>query len=125
MKKIISGLILLTLVFSLFTACAPKEEHSGENVSFNFEVIYEDGQTENLTITTSEQTVGKALLKENIIEGEDGPYGLYVKKVKGHLADFEKTGTYWAFYIDGEYATTGAEKTKIKEGSTYTFKVEK
>lgn len=124
MKKIVSAFLLLALVFS-FSACQKNEEGKGNPVSFNFEIVYEDGQTEKLTIETTEETVGKALLKENIIEGEDGPYGLYVKKVKGQLADFEKTGTYWAFYIDGEYATTGAEKTKIKEGSTYTFKVEK
>jgi len=33
--------------------------------------------------------------------------------------------TYWAFYINGEYASTGVDSTNIEEGSTYTFKVEK
>ena len=50
--------------------------------------------------------------------GEKGP------KI-GILAEYETTGTYWAFYINGEYGLTGVDKTDITDGATYTFKVEK
>ena len=66
-----------------------------------------------------------ALLEEGLIEGEDGAYGLYVKKVNGILADYEVNQTYWAFYINGEYAMSGVDATDIVEGATYSFKVEK
>ena len=33
--------------------------------------------------------------------------------------------TYWAFYVNGEYASTGVDSTPVNEGDTYEFKVEK
>ena len=35
------------------------------------------------------------------------------------------SGAYWAFYIDGEYATSGIFDTEIVNGATYTVKLEK
>ena len=48
-----------------------------------------------------------ALLALDLIAGEDSQYGLYVKTVNGITADYDTDGSYWAFYIDGEYAQTG------------------
>ena len=62
---------------------------------------------------------GVDVLYEKLIEGEEGPFGLYVKKVNGVEADFDKDGTYWAFYINGEYAMSGVDTTKITEGEQY------
>ena len=59
------------------------------------------------------------------IAGDETEYGLYVKEVNGFVADYDTDGTYWAFYIDGEYAMTGVDQTEITEGSTYTLQVEK
>ena len=51
-------------------------------------------------------------------------YGLYVKEVNGITADYDVDGTYWAFYINDEYASTGVDSTNITEGDNYSFKVE-
>ena len=48
-----------------------------------------------------------------------------MKTVNGITADYETDGTYWAFYIDGEYAMTGVDATEINEEAVYTFVVEK
>ena len=40
-------------------------------------------------------------------------------------ADFNTDGSYWAFYIDGEYAMTGVDSTEINEDSVYTLQVTK
>ena len=104
---------------------AKTEAQTGETVSFTLEVVDAEGNKETTTVETTEKTVGAALLKEGIVEGEDGPYGLYIKKVNGIFADYETSGTYWAFYVNGEYATTGPDQTDIEANATYTFKVEK
>ncbi len=96
----------------------------GEN-EFAFTVTDIDGNSEEFEIHTDKKIVGEALLELGLIKGDDGPYGLYVKEVNGISADFDKDGTYWAFYIDGEYATSGVDMTEIEEGKVYTFKVEK
>ena len=102
---------------------APVEIGEGET-AFSFEVDLDDGTTTYYNVHTDETTVGAALLGVSLIEGEDSEYGLYVKTVDGITKDYDKDGQYWAFYIDGEYASTGVDSTDIVPGSTYTFKVE-
>lgn len=140
-------MLILTLAFSL-AGCndndskdstktpdsteAPKNNDSlddnvlGEgDTKFTFTVVDKDGNETTFEIHTDKKTVGDALLELDLIEGENGDYGLYVKKVNGITADYDVDQTYWAFYIDGEYAMTGVDATDIEEGKTYTFKVEK
>ena len=75
-------------------------------------------------IHTDAENVGEALTQIGFIDGEEGPYGLYVKTVDCLTVDYDKDGKYWAFYINGEYATQGVDKTPIDETAVYTFKVE-
>ena len=84
-----------------------------------------DGNTVKFTVQTNEKTVGEALQKLGVIDGEEGDYGLYIKTVNGITADYNKDGVYWAFYVDGEYAMTGADMTDVVDGTVYTFRVEK
>ena len=93
--------------------------------SVKITVIVVDGNETNFVVNTDKETVGDALLEQNLIEGEDGDYGLYVKTVNGITADYDTDQTYWAFYVNGEYASTGVDSTPVNEGDTYEFKVEK
>lgn len=92
---------------------------------FAFTVIDKDGNETAFEIHTDKEIVGEALLDLALIAGEEGQYGLYVKTVNGITADYDVDQTYWAFYVNGEYATSGVDTTAIEEGMTYTFKVEK
>ena len=76
-------------------------------------------------IKTDEPQVGTALQNLNLIDGEQGDYGLYVKTVNGVTLDYNTDGMYWAFYVNGEYAMTGVDKTDVQSGATYEFKAEK
>ena len=93
--------------------------------SFVTEVVDADGNTVRFTAQTNEKTVGEALQKLGVIDGEEDDYGLYIKTVNGITADYNKDGVYWAFYVDGEYAMTGADMTDVVDGTVYTFRVEK
>ncbi len=94
-------------------------------IQFVFEIVDADGNVTKMAVNTDKKTVGEALVDNELVEGEDSEYGLYVKTVNGITADYDVDQTYWAFYIDGEYATTGVDQTDIVAGSTYSFKVEK
>ena len=72
-----------------------------------------------LTIHTDEDTVGAALLANGLIAGDESEYGLYIKAVNGIIADYNADRSYWAFYIDGEYAMAGVDSTDITEGVVY------
>ena len=82
------------------------------------EVKVED-QIITFTIKTDKDTVGAALLEHELIAGETSEYGLYVKVVNGITADYDVDQSYWAFYIDGEYAMSGVDTTNITEGAKY------
>ena len=92
---------------------------------FSFSVVDIDGNETSFEIHTDKEIVGDALSELGLIEGDEGPYGLYVKEVNGISADFDKDKTYWAFYVDDNYAASGVDVTEIEEGKTYSFRVEK
>ena len=94
------------------------------NTSFIFSVTDPDGNQTQFEIHTDKTTVGEALLELNLIAGDDSEYGLYVKTVNDITVDYDKEGKYWAFYVDGEYATTGVDSTQITDGASYAFKAE-
>ena len=102
-----------------------KDNVLGEGqTKFTFVVVDQDGKETNFEVRTDKKTVGEALLDVNMIEGEEGEYGLYVKTVNGITLDYDTDGKYWAFYIDGEYAMTGVDSTDVVAGSTYKFAAE-
>lgn len=92
---------------------------------FDFSVVDQDGNETQYEIHTDKKTVGEALQDLKLIDGEEGDYGLYVKTVNGITADYDTDGTYWAFYVDGEYAQSGVDMTDITDGASYSFKIEK
>ena len=139
-KKLLPLILCMVLIVAtaLFTTgCNGKEEVAsseklyeegcelGEgDISFPFIVVEKDGTETEFLIHTDKEIVGEALLDVELIEGEDGDYGLYVKRVNGILADYDVDGTYWAFYVNDEYAMSGVDMTAIAEGEIYSFKVE-
>ena len=88
--------------------------------TFTLKVEVEENSV-TFTIHTDADTVGKALLDLGLIEGDNGQWGLYVKKVNGMLADYDVDQTYWSFYINGEYALTGVDLTEITDGYEYSL----
>lgn len=109
----------------------PEESNSEVTVlgegktKFDFTVVDAEGKETKFEINTDKETVGAALLDLKLIAGDKAEYGLYVKTVNGITADYDKDGAYWAFYVNGEYASTGVDSTKITAGDSYSFKVEK
>ena len=71
------------------------------------------------TVHTDKSTVGEALSEHNLISGEQGPYGMYVKYVNGIRADYDTDKSYWSFNKNGEYMATGVDKTEFADGDTY------
>ena len=91
---------------------------------FALTVTDKDGNETQFEIHTDTEMVGEALQELNLIDGEEGEYGLFVKTVNGITADYDTDGVYWAFYVNGEYATSGVDVTQITEGDSYALKVE-
>ena len=97
----------------------------GEGANFfTFSVTFYDGTIHVYYVHTDETTVGEALKGVDLISGEYGPYGLYVKTVDGETLDYDIHQKYWAFYIDGVRAEMGVDRTEIVQGLLYAFRAE-
>ena len=135
-KKILSLLLCVVLiaVVALFaTGCGAEKPEAPESTEaatvlnekqFTFKVTDADGNESVFDIKTDKATVGEALMDEDLIQGEMGDYGLYVKTVNGITLDYDTDGKYWSFYVNGEYALTGVDTTEITDGAIYEFKAE-
>ena len=135
MKKTIKSIIsiALSLLFLLsLVACNTvdktgawenaiylKDKELGKGSKTIMVEVEAEDQKVTFTIHTDKDTVGDALMEHDLIEGEEGAYGLYVKKVNGITADYDTDKHYWALYIDGEYAMSGVDSTEVKDGVTY------
>lgn len=73
---------------------------------------------------TDAENIGDALMEYGFISGDDSDYGLYVKVVNGVKAEYETNGTYWAFYVNGDLATTGVSSTPVEDEMSYMFQIE-
>ena len=125
MKRMISLLLALAMVFVL-TACGAKEEApAAAAVSFKVVVTDLEGKETTFEYSSSAASVGEALVAEGLIEGHETEYGLYIDTVNGITADWDADQTYWAFYINGEYATTGIDGTEIVADTTYSLTLTK
>ena len=144
MKKIISSVLLLTVMLvciTSFVGCELYDKYilqntvdkagKWEDAIYRKDAEFGDGakcvevevkvedQSVTFTIHTDKEMLGDALLEHELIEGEKGAYGLYVKKVNGITADYDVDKTYWALYKNGEYSLTGVDLTPISDGEHY------
>lgn len=131
--KTTAAVVLVIACLLSVAACgnAVSKEGLWENAMYLKDTTFGDGaktvvvevkageQAVTFTVKTDKDTVGAALLEHKLIEGDVGDYGLYIKKVNGITADYDVDKSYWAFYVDGEYALSGVDTTEITEGVTY------
>lgn len=136
MKKTIKTLtlILTLLTLVLLTSCQKEEVKDAsiwDSATYTEDTVLGEGEKQieieikagekaiELTVNTDAKTLADALLENKIAEGDTTEYGLYIKKVNGISADYEKDGYYWALYKGGEYLMTGADATEIASGEHY------
>jgi hypothetical protein len=96
-----------------------KDTTFGEGAKTVTVKVIADGKSVTFTVKTDAETLGDALLAHNLIAGDEGQYGLYVKVVNGMTADYNTTRTYWSFYQDGEYMMAGVDSTAIAGGERF------
>ena len=128
--KLISALFVIMLLITLVGCTGQKNDVwadatytsdtvLGEGVKSITVVVKADDRSLTFTLKTDADNLGAALLETKLAEGEDGPYGLYIKKVNGILGDYDVDKHYWSVEKDGTALMTGADGEKIQGGETY------
>ena len=135
MKKTLNAFLLLLALVLCLVSCggAADADALWENAAYTEDTELGEGEktvvvevkveeySVSFTIHTDKAILGDALFEHALIDGEEGPYGLYIKKVNGITADYDADQSYWAFYVNGEYAMSGVDTTNIEEGVTYSL----
>ena len=88
-------------------------------ITITVQVKGSDGNVTDFVNKTDEEFLRGALEQENLVEGDESEFGLYVKVVNGEKADYDADGAYWAFYKGDEYLMTGVDTTPIADGDLF------
>ena len=92
---------------------------SGNTISgchFTVTVVHSDKTEKTFTYTAPEGKLGAFLEAEGLIVGSgDGMF----HTVDGEKADWSVNQSYWAFYLNGEYAISGIYDTDIVDNMVY------
>lgn len=101
------------------TATYDRDQEFGKGAkTITVKVIAEE-QELTFTIHTDKENLEEALVEHQLIDGDEGPFGIYIKKVNGIVADYDTDKTYWALSKGGVEAATGANGAILADGDCY------
>lgn len=119
--------VLVGLVAGLWLGLGSKDaapasteasESGSDSSKFTVTVVHADKSETTFVYTFVEGKLGAFLEADGLIESEGADDGMF-HTVDGEKADWNENQSYWAFYINGEYATTGIYTTDIVGGAAY------
>ena len=110
-------LVALIAVFAIVagTANTPAAARSTPPTAHG---VASETDTVTKTIQTDAEFLRGALEQENLVQGEESQYGLFVKTVNGVTAD-DAQQQWWCFTKGGEMVNTGVDDTPIADGDTF------
>lgn len=120
-KVTIIAAIALVLVAAIFVgvyfAFRPQGTPGDKNITVV--VVHKDGTEKEFKYNTSEEFLAPVLVANNLVQGEDGQYGLYIQYADGERAVYELDGAWWGVYVGDEQAPVGASELPIEDGGVY------
>lgn len=119
------GLIALTAVLVLavvalivWQVTKPVPQQGGKEITVNIDHL--NGDDTSYTIYTDADYLRGALEQEDLIEGTESEYGLYVLTVDGETAD-ESKQEWWGYSVNGAFAELGVDSQPVADGDVYDF----
>ncbi len=88
------------------------------NKTFTLEVILADGTSTSRNVSTDMEFLGAALLEQELISGDEGPYGLFMTAVTGIPANASKQ-EWWCLTKGGETVLYGIDQVPVEDGAHY------
>ena len=120
-KKLVIAAAALVLVVALMAGIwmATRPETQTGSKAYTVAVVHKDGAEKTFEYRTDAEYLAEALLEEGLVSGEEGPYGLTIITVDGEAAVWDKDQAFWAIWVDGEEAVTGASEIPVYDGSSF------
>lgn len=129
--RIVSVLLAALLLCGIFAGCAGANssgqagtQSNGSSVvaaavkNITVTVVHGDGSSKDFPIAATGETLREALDQENLVEGEESQYGLYIKTVDSETVD-DANQEWWCLTKGGEQVNSGVDGVEIADGDTY------
>ena len=81
-------------------------------------VVHGDGTEAAFQYQTDAEYLGEVLVENELAEGTESAYGLFITTVDGETAD-DSLQQWWCITRSGEMLSTGADQTPIADGEQY------
>ena len=78
------------------------------------------GETSEYQFSTDAEYLRQALEEQELIEGEEAEFGIWVHTVDGETAD-ESRQQWWGYNVNGQYGEYGVETQPVADGDVYEF----
>jgi len=86
--------------------------------TISVEVVHGDGSRKTFEYHTDREYLGEVLKDEELVDGEESAYGLFIMTVDGETID-EADQEWWCITRGGKQLNTGADQTPIADGEDY------
>lgn len=109
------GLLLLAAGV-LLAVFPPKVTQGAKTITVT--VLDEEETATTLTLHSDAEFLRGALEEKALIQGSEGPFGLFVTSVNNIVAD-ESKQQWWCFTKEGEALFTGVDEIPISDGDAF------
>ena len=108
--------VIAVLMLGLWYVSRPQTQAGDKTVVV--EVVHSDESTKEFTYHTSAEYLGEVLLAEQLVEGEQSTYGLFITTVDGETAQ-DSLRQWWCITKEWQRVDTGADTTPIADGDRF------
>ena len=119
-KKLLIGcgaLVLACLLDAvLYIQTRPETAEGAKTI--DVVVVHGDGTEAAFQYQTDAEYLGEVLVENELAEGTESAYGLFITTVDGETAD-DSLQQWWCITRSGEMLSTGADQTPIADGEQY------
>lgn len=108
--------VAAALMLGLWRMTRPQVQAGAKTVVV--EVVHADASAKEFTCHTDAEYLGELLLAEELAEGEQGAYGLFITAVDGETAQ-DSLRQWWCITKGGKRVDTGVDSTPIADGDHF------
>lgn len=113
-------LAAIAIIFGVvYINFSPKATKGAKELTI--EVIDNNTASTVYTVHTDAEYLRQAIEETEglTVEGTESEYGMMVETVNGITADYNVDGSYWAFFVDGDYCNYGIDTQPVEDGQAY------
>ncbi len=109
-------LIAAVAMFGIYKVFMPKGQTGAKEITVT--VVHADETSKDFVYQTDAAYLGEVLKSEELVEGTEGEFGMFITSVDGETADDSKE-QWWCITKDGEVLNTSADQTPIEDGEKF------